>query len=484
MSATDPSQEAAARRGEGQRHALLLTLALTLPLVAVMVQRAAQTIEHFPRALTLVATVATALVAVVLVADSLELGLRQVGARVVGVSMLALVLRFAHPDPVTAWNAYRSGDEALASARLLVPMAAMLLALVAGQVIATKVTAAIVGSRAANADRARESTAMQVWFGATVALLLLAASDVGRVPWVQALLVAGPLVGLFTLADLRTRLRGPDSDRPVVRAGPRRTVGTTAAATLGVLLLGAASGVVALPDRAMEGMGRPSEWIGGAFDWDVRQRTGGRDGVVGAGSQHRERDGNQGGRPFDDRTTPLFSNVSNPPWWVVAAGVALLGWVVFKPRYWRTVLGRIWALLRGLLGLAPVDDGEVTAWDGERAQGRGGGSRLRGVFDRFRPRPRDPRQAVIHDYLRVERAVASGDREHLRSRAAWETPLEHAERVTLGEAYEELAALTSTARFAKQPPSAADAERSLHLREAVERHLRDIAAGSDQAPVA
>lgn len=486
MSGPTVPETPVAQSGEGQRHALVLALALTLPLVAWLVERAAATTEDFPRVLTLVATAITALVAVVLVSDSLRMTLRQVGARVLGVVMIALAVRFAHPDPVTAWTAYRAGDESLASSRLIVPLLAMLLALGAGQVIATKVTAAIVGTRAANADRARESTALQVWFSAAIAMLLLAASDVGRVPWVQTLLVLAPLVGLAALADLRTRLRGPDSDRPVVRAGPRRTIGTTAAVALAAVMLGAVAGVALLPDRAMDGLGRPSEWVGNAFDWDFRQRTGGRDGVVGTGSQHRERDGNPGGTPFDDRTVPLFSNVPNPPWWLVAPAVALLAWVVFKPRYWRTLLGRVWALARGLFGLSGEADGDVESWSGGALHEPRVGGRLREALQRFLPRPRDPRQAVVFDYLRVERALAGEGDDHPRARALWETPLEHAERVTLGAAYDELAALTSTARFAKQPPTAADAERSLHLRQAVERHLRDREApveGSDQAPV-
>jgi hypothetical protein len=488
VSAPAVPETSAVRRGDGQRHALVLTLALTLPLVAWLVQRGAETNQHFPRVLTLVATAVTALVAVVLVPDSLRLTMRQVGARVMGVVMLALALRFAHPDPVTAWTAYRGGDETLASARLIVPLLAMLLALGAGQVIAVKVTGAIVGTRTANADRARESAALQVWFGATVAMLLLAASDVGRVAWVQALLVLGPLVGLTALADLRTRLRGPDSDRPIVRAGPRRVIGTTAVVALAAVLLGGVAGVALLPERAMDGLGRPSEWARNAFDWDFRQRTGQRDGVVGTGSQHRERGGIEVERPFDDRTIPLFSNVPNPPWWLVAAGVALLAWVVFKPRYWRTVLARVWVLVRGLFGLAGDPEGDVESWSGEALHGRGPGGRLREALQRFLPRPRDPRQAVVFDYLRVERALAGEGDDHPRARALWETPLEHAERVTLGEAYDELAALTSTARFAKQPPSTVDAERSLHLRQAVERHLKDQqaadATGSDQTPVA
>ncbi|HSK22622.1 MAG TPA: hypothetical protein VK906_05585 [Egicoccus sp.] len=476
-----------AQSGEGQRHALVLALALTLPLVAWLVERAATTTEDFPRVLTLVATAITALVAVVLVPDSLKMTLRQVGARVLGVVMLALAIRFAHPNPVTAWTAYRGGDETLASSRLIVPLLAMLLALGAGQVIATKVTGVIVGTRAANADRARESTALQVWFGATIAMLLLAASDVGRVAWVQTLLVLGPLVALATLADLRTRLRGPDSDRPIVRAGPRRTIGTTALVALAAVMLGGVAGVAVLPERAMDGLGRPSEWIGNAFDWDFRQRTGGRDGVVGGGGEHRDREPGEVERPFDDRTTPLFSNVPNPPWWLVAAGVALLAWVVFKPRYWRTLLGRVWALVRGLFGLAGAAEGDVASWSGETHHDRRAGGRLRDALQRVLPRPRDPRQAIVFDYLRVERALAGEGDDHPRARALWETPLEHADRVTLGEAYDELAALTSTARFAKQPPSAADAERSLDLRHAVERHLRDRdapAQGSEQAPVA
>ncbi|MFA9444690.1 DUF4129 domain-containing protein [Egicoccus sp. AB-alg6-2] len=483
MTATT-SEDRALEAADGQRHALGLTLALVLPLAAVVVETAASRVAGFPRVVTFVATALTVVVGIVLVPDARRLDLRRLGARFAGLLLIAFALRFAHPSPTAAWTAYRDGDEALASARLLVPLVLLVFALGATQVISTRVAAAIVGSRTANADRAREVTALQVWFASTTLLLLLAASPAGRVPWVLACIVAGPLAALFVLAELRTMLRGPDSERAVLRGGPRRLVPGTAAAALGAVVVLGTVAVVALPPAAMEGRGRPSEWVGEAFDWDFRQRTGARDGVVGAG-RHVESDDDADGTGSRGPVRNVFADVPNPPWWVVVVVLGLIAWMVFRPGHWRTLLARLRQLVRGVFGLATEDD-DVSAWSGEDVE-RGRQRGWRQALQRFLPRPRDPRQAVIYDYLRVERALAREGEGHVRARERWETPLEHARRVTLGEAHAELAALTSRARFARQPPSDADAERSLALRQAVERLLdrADEASGSsDQTPVA
>lgn len=471
---------AALHRGEGQAHALVLTLALVLPLAGVVVQTAAAEVAGFPRVLTLLATVVVAVVGILLLPDSQSLTLPRVAARLTGLAMLALAVRFSTPSPMAAWADYRAGGESLASSRLLVPMLLFLVAFVAAQVIGNRVVAAIVGTRAANADRGRETTALQVWLGATALFLLAAPSPAGRTPWVAVGLVLGPVLALFVLGDLRTRLRGPDSDRPLQRGGRRRTVSTTLSVALAATLVLGAAGAGLLPAGAMAGLGRPSEWVGNAFDWDFRQRTGERDGVVGGGT-HAERDGEEGESGLRVPNDNLFANVADPPWWVVSLLVALLGWVVLRPRQWRALLARLWRLLRGVLGLGDGDaEADVESWHGDDPIGRGT-SRLRQTLQRLLPRPRDPRQAIIHDYLRLDRTLLrENDDDHAMARERWETPLEHAQRITLGEAHAELAALTSMARFARQPPTDADARRSLELRQAVERLVRDT--GADGQP--
>lgn len=486
------AEGAALAQGVGQRHALGLTLALVVPLAAVTVQWFAPGTADFPRALTLIGTVLTVLVGLAMAPDSLRLRVRQVATRFLGLVLLALAIRFAQPDPLAAWESYRAGAETLTSSRFLVPLLLFVVAIVAAQVISTKVAAAVVGARTANADRARETTAVQVWFGVTTLFLLFGAAPAGRSPWVLACLVLGPIAALFVLADLRTTLRGPDGDRPVLRGGPRRAIHVTAGVALAGVVGLAGVGLALLPDRTMEGLGRPSEWVGDAFDWDFRQRTGQRDGVVGGG-EHADREDDAEGVARADRTSNIFSNVADPPWWLIAGLVALVAWAVFRPKQWGRLLQRLWLLLRGAMGLS-TDAGDTEAWSGDVVAGRGP-SRLRQALQRLLPRPRDPRQAVIYDYLRVERALERGnDDDHALARELWETPLEHAERVTLGEAHAELAALTSTARFAREAPSATDAERSLELRHAVERLVRehDVSAltptaaspgWSDQPPV-
>ncbi|MFA9431238.1 hypothetical protein [Egicoccus sp. AB-alg2] len=484
MSGPTTDEVRAVADADGHRHALGLTVAFVAPFSALVVELADARLAAFPRALTFAVAVLTAVVAVLLTADGAVLGLRRAAARGFGVVLLALAVRFAAPSPPAAWASYRAGDEALVSGRLLVPLLLFLVALAAGQIVTLRVAAAIVGDRTAGADRARERTALQVWFATSGVLLLLAATPAARVPWVFATLVLGPPAALFVLADLRTRLRGPSNEPDVLRGGPRGVVRATAVGTLVAVLAVTVLAVVMLPPRAMQGQGRPSEWIADvAFDWEVRQRTGQRDGVVGAGQHRAQNDGGDGsgGQPADP--TGLFEAVPNPPWWVLLAAAAVVTSMILRPRAWGRLLHRLATMLRGT-GTADVTDDDVQRWQ-ERAGRPREQRRLRDALQRFLPRPRDPRQAIVHDYLRVERALAREGADHPRARALSETPLEHADRISLGEAHAELAALASQARFARTAPTAADADRSLGLRQAVEQALREPTEGSgDQAPVA
>ena len=117
-------------------------------------------------------------------------------------------------------------------------------------------------------------------------------------------------------------------------------------------------------------------------------------------------------------------------------------------------------LLRSLLGLGrsrrvvtdadvpdPVDPPEAVA-DLRLA------ARTPDWMQRFRPRPRDPAAAILHDYRLVQRRLPGA-----RRRRSSETVLAHAAREHAA-ALAELAEMVCTIRFAERVPTAADAERS------------------------
>ena len=467
--ATFTEVQRAVAAGEPQRHAAALTLALVTPFAAVAAETAHLAEPDFPRAVTFVVALSVGVVAVVLTQNAPKRALRAAAGQFAGVLVLARLVRFTTPTPPAAWASFQAGEGGLLSGRVLVPLLLFGSALIAGQRLTMRVATTMVGTRAGGADRDRERSALQLWLGLTGVLLLAGAAPAGRSPWVATLLVLGPLAGLVVLADLRIRLAG-DRDVPLFRGG-RATVATrTVAGTVLVAVVAVTVAVALLPPRALAGVGRPSEWVGTGLDWDLRPpSTRGEGGdVTGRHVDGEEPDDSSWRLGFEDG---VLGGVDDPPWWVVAALVAVVLWLVFRPGRWRELLRRLWRLARGTGAATDPDDGTV-AWDGDDEDP--GAARWRQALQRLRPRPRDPRHAIVHDYLRVERLLAREDTE--RPRGIGETPLEHADRVAFGEAHAELARLTARARFAPAAPAPANAARALELRHAVERLLRDRAA--------
>jgi hypothetical protein len=77
--------------------------------------------------------------------------------------------------------------------------------------------------------------------------------------------------------------------------------------------------------------------------------------------------------------------------------------------------------------------------------------------ERFRPRPREPAAAILHDYRLVQRRLPDG-----RRRRPSETVLAHAVREDIG-ALSELADLVCDIRYAGRRPTTTDADRSRQL---------------------
>lgn len=117
-------------------------------------------------------------------------------------------------------------------------------------------------------------------------------------------------------------------------------------------------------------------------------------------------------------------------------------------------------LLQSLLGRGrssrvPAADDERDPDDPVRAVGdRALAARAPAWVQRFRPRPRDPAGAILHDYRLVQRRLPSA-----RRRRPSETVLAHAEREHAAD-LAELAELVCAIRFAQRVPTADDAERS------------------------
>jgi hypothetical protein len=117
-------------------------------------------------------------------------------------------------------------------------------------------------------------------------------------------------------------------------------------------------------------------------------------------------------------------------------------------------------LLRALLGRGRP--GRVVDDDGERDPDRPVeavadaplAARAPAWVQRFRPRPRDPAAAILHDYRLVQRRLPGP-----RRRRPSETVLAHAEREDTAD-LAELAGMVCAVRFAEHAPTADNAERS------------------------
>jgi hypothetical protein len=459
----------------GVRHAALLVLCVLGPVTYSVAAAARIRVEGFPLwslvLLTGVVGVGSGLLGVV----AEKPGISGIASRVVGAAVLAFGVRMTVPSPSRALAEIREGDAYLVSGSVLVLFLLLLLASAVGHLVTTRVVAIAKGQPTTDAARADDQQLLVSAWGTALAMLVLAglthraSGGVG-----QVLLVAALVVALVAIADLRGRIPPPGATRPAIVAAPRavRSVGIAMAVAAAAAVTALAA--PALPDGLSEGLGRPSEWLAQTdLDWDP-QRAPGYDPEGDRLTIHGREDLAPRRIPF----LPDPRQLAVPRWVqsvIIAAGVLLLLFVL-RPERWLATARRLWAALRGsgwheegevFDALRPLEEA------GEDGDGRRG--RFRDAFERVRPRPRDPRAAIVHDYLRAERALARGE----LGRWTTETPLEHVRRLE-GEGrvaglapLAELARLVSTARYGRSEPPAAAVERSRELQQQLDHELRD-----------
>jgi hypothetical protein len=466
-------------RHPGLRHGVVLASCIVVPVTYAMGAASSLRVEGFPTwgVLVLVTTVAVA--AGVLGVETSRPGIGGVAARLVGAAVVALGVRMTVPSPSQALVEIREGDAYLVSGTALVVFATLVLGFVVGHVVTTRTVAIARGRPNLEAARADDGQLVVTAWGTGLALAIVAglthrsAGAVGQVLFLAAL-----TVGLVVLADLRRRIPAPGATRAPIVATPRAVQVTAIASLAGVVVLLTGLIVPLLPGALSEGLGRPSEWVADLdLDWEPeRSRAVSPDGER---EQLLDRGPVDVWRPL---RLPDRGELVVPGWVQVvvgaAVGVGLL--LLLRPDRWGRTLQRLWAALRGAAweddeegfeALRPVEDDD--------ADGGGRADRFRDVLERVRPRPRDPRQAIVHDYLRFDRVLSRQD----RGRRADETPLEHAARVGIdvdavdGRALAELAALVGIARYGRVAPTEVDVDRSRELAQALEHQLRSAGRG-------
>jgi hypothetical protein len=396
--------------------------------------------------------------------------LKAVLARVVVVVLLAVAVRFALPSPAANLAAIRAGEELVITGVVGAAGAVVAFAMAVGHLLTSDLLTFVRerDSRAHLVDQQRR--VLLGWFGALLGVALVNLfTGALAFPLVAVATLVAAGAGLLLLVDLGARAEPIGSLRPPLAAvprGPARRGGAALLAAVGLLLLVVAPILptvpLALSDRLAE-----------LLDPDIPrgQRTGTPPDF--AGSEIPE-------EPplwLDLRQRAEEVLVAIPDWvgWVVLALLLALVLAAIRPQRWFGSIGAVLAaLLRGRWSaLRRGKDTEAEAASAVDAVVAPRAARA-GAFDRFRPRPRDPRRAIVHDYLKAERLFARVE----LARTTGETPLEHGDRVAglrSLPAAQELASLASTARYAAPDPDPAVAERSLELVRELERAVKDAA---------
>jgi hypothetical protein len=462
---------------KGLRHAALLSLCLVIPTSHAVGSAAATRIEGFPVWAVVVITAVVSVAMGLLGVDAKPPGITGIASRLVGAALVALAVRMTVPTPGTAFAEVREGDALLVSGAALVVFGLLVLSATVGHLVTTRLVTIAAGQPTTQAARAYGQQLLTTAWGSGLGLLVIAglthraAGLLGQLLFVAALVIA-----LAAIADLRGRIPPPGATRPPIVAAPRSVLLASIAMALLAAVTVTAILVPTLPEGLQDGLGRPSEWLAEVdLDWAPERAP--AHGPAGDRAQIHGREDIEARRiPWaPDRiqeAVPLWIRV------LIGAGLVLLLLLILRPERWVATVGRLWTVLRGgrwedeeavFDELEPVEDGD----DGGR---RG---RFRDAFERVRPRPRDPRQAIVHDYLRVQRQLTRND----EGRRRGETPLEHAARLRAAwtdldgsgadpSPLDELAQLVSAARYGAAAPSVAIAERSRELQQVVERELR------------
>ncbi|MCC5947791.1 MAG: DUF4129 domain-containing protein [Nitriliruptoraceae bacterium] len=324
---------------------------------------------------------------------------------------------------------------------------------------------AVLDATAPEEEQVRSEGVLGVLLMILVGFLVLHAIPLTTVPAGGQWAVAGAVVlTLGSLAAVRGRARVHGGIRPPLVDRPggvlvAASVGGLGAIVLATALLAPVAAVVEPPDV------RPLlAWVGDRLDGLL----GGGDPPLAPELPPPPADGDLMDELQLDEDAPdpsaddPFSLDWSVPWWVGALLIAAVVAAITRPARLRAW----WRSLRARVGRGPrtegLEDVEVTGGEDAGTPGEVGGvlrDRLRAWGRALRPRPREPRAAILHDYARLQRVLARrGD-----GRGASETPLDHARRVSVAPQIEPFASLVSEARWAAAPPSAQAAARSRAL---------------------
>ena len=448
----------------GLRHALVLALCANLPLAWAVTTAADARIDAFPRVAVLALTLLTTLVAGLATAAFPRPGLRQTTLRVTLLVLLAIGVRLTVPSPRVALDEVLERDAPLLSGTTLATFVLLLVAYVSSVTLAARLTDDTAPPPTVRLAHQDERQQLAIWWRfVAVFVLLYGLTPEVHTATASVVLVGSALVSLLTLADLRIRTPAVGSVRPAVVSAPRRirvaAVGLVVAVTVALT-----AAIVPIVPVGWD----VTLWTPAVLDADLPDFVpdGGVDTVDGPG---------RGEEALDDEPVPERGERSwslpLPLWPLVALISLALLFALVRPHRWWAALQRLWQALRGSSWHAPdTTDGTPTdVADVDLGQRRRPATdRLRRVLDRIRPRPRDPRSSVLHEYLQVERLLAKEG----SGRPRHETPHEHAVRVHVSAEHAELADLAADARFARAEPTDADVERARTLRHEIEDALR------------
>jgi hypothetical protein len=461
--------------GVGLRHALVLVVAFVTPGAYAVMAMLGSAFDGFPTVFATAVTVGAALLGAVFFGITPSPSLLQLFLRGLGLLGLAVVVRLFTPSLTEAlsdigWQL--TGTFAAPYGRVFLAVAA---AHAAGHGVTARVAVFADGPRTRIADREGEQHLFTMWLVSvivTVVAIGVAAGAAGLSASVLGL--AGVLLGGVTIAHLRSVTPHPGGRRAPIVVPAARLRQLTIGGAVGATAIVAVAVVLSLPPAVTEASPRLIAWLTQVeFDPDDPR-------FWSPGDERQISEGNGAGELVPQ--TPIERERGGeleapPPWpYMLVAAIIALAIVAYWIREdrWRHLWSTIWGWLRRRRRPSSGSDDDLEEVDplGTEEVPR----RRRGRLDRFRPRPRDPRGAILHDYLRAERTLARED----LGRERFETPLEHAGRLGLADEHHELAHLASVARYGREDPPTIMAERSRELARHVVRHVRQRSAGSTE----
>ncbi len=466
--------------GYGLRPAMVLVACFVGPTGYAVSAMLGRRIEGFPTLTVTVLTLVFALVGAAMTSDGVETDLADVMRRVAILAVVAIAVGLFVPslrssiDEISAgWANWSS----LFSSPFLQVLVVFLLAHATGHGVAARVAMFVDGGRTRQTDRLREENLLMMWLVAAsvaVAAVGLAGTAIGAQGGVLA--VSAMLISGLTVAHLRATTPHAGGRRPAIVVTSMRLRRLAVAGAVGVVVLVAVVGVALLPPVITEASPRFVTWLS---QFNIEADTPPMWFEPDPEGAEVTEGGDQGGELTDDTVRERVGEGDLPMWPFPVIAGALLLWLaiyVIRAGRWREIWETILEWLRAGRGGPRGED--LRADPLEELERDAEASARSGRFDRFRPRPRDPRGAILHDYLRAERALAR----HEFGREGWETLFEHADRLGLGGEHRELAEIASEARYARPDPPADAAVRSRELARTVIRGVRSGRPADD--PVA